>query len=64
MPLGVAPLAAGLVLASGWLIRLSANENWRAFALIAAATFIALSGRLHPLWLIVAGAALGLCGLV
>jgi chromate transporter len=62
--LGVTPLAVGLVLSSGWLISLSANENWRAFALTGATVLIVLSGRVHPLWLIGAGALLGLAGVV
>jgi chromate transporter len=62
--LGVAPLAVGLVLASGWLISLAANESWPAFALTSVTVVIVLSGRIHPLWVIAAGATLGLAGMV
>ena len=62
--LGVTPPAVGLVLSSGWLIMLSADADWRTFLLTAVTVPIVLSGRLHPLWLIAAGASLGLAGLV
>lgn len=60
----MAPLAVGLVVASGWLIGLSANHNWRAFMLTGVTVAIALWGRIHPLWLIALGAVLGLSGAV
>jgi len=62
--LGVAPLAVGLVLASGVLIARSAAPDWAGLALVALTIGLSLRTRLHPLWLILLGASLGLAGLV
>ncbi len=62
--LGVAPLAVGLVLAGGYLIARSADLDWRSAALTVASTAIVLRWRRNPLWLIGAGALLGLFGAV
>jgi chromate transporter len=61
---GVAPLAIGLVLAGGFLVGRSADADWRSAALTAAATVAVLRWRRNPLWLIGAGAVLGLLGVV
>lgn len=62
--LGVAPLAVGLVLASGVLIVRSAAPDWAGMALVALTIGLSQRTRLHPLWLILLGASLGLAGLV
>jgi len=68
--LGVAPLAVGLVLASGVLIAGSASPGWMGwtgwmgFGLVLLTMVANLKTRLHPLWLILLGALLGLFGLV
>ena len=61
---GVAPLAVGLVLASGCIIAKSTDESPTAWLLTIATVPLVLKSRLHPLWLLAAGAALGLCGVV
>lgn len=61
---GVAPLAVGMVLASGVIISRAADETAWAFLLTAAAVVINLCFKLNPLWLIAAGALLGLTGWV
>jgi len=60
---GIAPLAIGLVLASGCIITRGADGGWGAYALTAATVLVALNSRLNPLWLIGAGALLGLAGI-
>lgn len=62
--LGVAPLAVGLVLASGTLIARSAGPGWAGMALVALTVWINLRTSLHPLWLILLGALFGFAGLV
>ena len=62
--LGVAPLAVGLVLASGVLIVRSAAPGAVGIALVVLTVWLSLRTRLHPLWLILLGALLGLAGLV
>ena len=62
--LGVAPLAVGLVLASGTLIARSAEPGWVGVALVTLTVGLNLRTRLHPLWLILLGALLGITGIV
>jgi chromate transporter len=60
--LGVAPLAVGLVLASGVLIARSATPGWPGIALVVLTIWLSLRTKLHPLWLILLGAVFGLVG--
>lgn len=62
--LGVAPLAVGLVFSGATLIARSAGLGWAAWALVAVTVVANLRTKLHPLWFIAVGAALGLLGLV
>lgn len=61
--LGVAPLAVGLVLASGVLIARSTQPGWSGIALVVLTVWLSLRTKLHPLWLILLGALFGLVGL-
>ena len=61
---GIAPLAVGLVLSSGFLIARAADADWRSALLTAASVLLTLRWRRNPLWLIAGGAACGLFGLV
>lgn len=61
--LGVAPLAVGLVLASGALIVHSAAPGWAGLSLVALTVWLSLRTKIHPLWLILLGALYGLMGL-
>lgn len=58
--LGVAPLAVGLVLASGVLIARSATPGWSGIVLVIVTVWFSLRTQLHPLWLILLGALFGL----
>ena len=63
--LGLAPLAVGLVLASGWILtRGAAQHAWAAYVLTAATAFLALRTRWNPLWLLLGGALVGWLGWV
>jgi chromate transporter len=62
--LGVAPLAVGLIFSGATLIAQAAGFGWATWALVAVTVVVNLRTKLHPLWLIAAGAALGLLGLV
>ncbi len=56
---GFAPVTVGLVLASGFILATgSAGQRWM-YAMAIASTVLASTTRLHPLWLIVAGALVG-----
>jgi chromate transporter len=61
--LGVAPLAVGLIFSGATLIATSAGLSPAGWILVAAVVFANLRFReLHPLWLIAAGAVLGVSG--
>lgn len=64
---GMAPLVIGLLLATGWLLG-SANGNpgrdWKLWLLSLACTLLVWRTRIHLLWLLAAGAALGALGWV
>ncbi len=62
--LGVAPLAVGLVFSGASLIAQSAELGWAAWLLVVATVVANLRSKLHPLWFIGVGAALGLLGWV
>jgi len=61
---GLVPVTVGLMLAGGYLITLSADHSAPAFAITAATAAVVLATRIHPLWLLAAGALLGLAGWV
>ena len=62
--LGVSPLAVGLIFSGATLIAQAAQFGWAAWSLVAATLLANLRLKLHPLWFIAAGAALGLAGVV
>jgi chromate transporter len=60
---GMAPITLSLVAATGWLLA-APGANWPALALTAAAALLVWRTRLHLLWMIGAGAVLGMLGWV
>lgn len=58
---GMAPVTLALVAATGWLLAAPAAE-WHAWLATAAAALLVWRTRLHLLWLIGAGALLGMAG--
>ncbi|MEK8048202.1 chromate transporter [Ideonella margarita] len=61
---GMAPVTLGLVVASGWLLAQPVRGSALGLALVAGTVLLTWRTRLHPLWLILAGAVLGALGLV
>lgn len=61
---GLAPVTVGLVLGTGWVLTRAADHTVAAYLLTAATVAWMLVGRRSPFWLLAAGAALGLAGLV
>jgi len=61
---GLTPITIGLVFASGWILMVAVNEDWRAYLLTAVTVVVVLRTPLNPLWLLGAGAAAGIFGLV
>jgi chromate transporter len=62
--LGLVPVVMGLVIASGMVMARAANTGWRAASLTIAAAAITLATRLDPMWMLLAGGALGGLGLL
>jgi chromate transporter len=56
------PITIGLTLSSSYLLTLGAGRSAGAFVLIAATAALMLFTRVHPLWSIAIGAALGYAG--
>ena len=61
---GLAPVTVGLVLGSGWVLTRAADHSATAYALTAASAAWMLLARWSPLWLLAAGAVLGLAGVI
>jgi chromate transporter len=61
---GLAPVALGFMLASGWLLLRSIEHGWRGYALSLLTLGLAVGTRLNPLWLMAAGALAGIAGFV
>lgn len=61
---GLAPIAVGLVLASGYLVTVGAAHGPVSIAITLATTAAVLRWSTHPLWWIAAGALAGLMGWV
>jgi len=58
------PLSIGLMSASGLILALAADRTLSAALLTAAAAVLASATRLNPLWLLLAGGALGFAGVI
>jgi chromate transporter len=60
----LAPVTVGLILASGYVLMRANDHAWPAYAVTGAALVAMLATRLHPLWMLAAGAMLGALGIV
>ena len=60
---GLTPVTVGLLLAAAVVLARGAVHGVGAAAIFVATTTAVLSDRVHPLWLLAAGAALGVAGL-
>jgi chromate transporter len=61
---GLVPVTMGLVIASGMVMPRAADAGWQAAAVTIAAAAITFATRLNPMWLLLAGGALGGLGLL
>ena len=62
--LGLVPVTMGIVIASGIVIARAADTGWRTAVLTLVSVAITLATRLNPMWMILAGGALGGLGLL
>jgi chromate transporter len=60
--LGLVPMTAGLVAASAALIARASDTTWILAAITLGVAALAYRTRIHPLWLLAAGALVGLTG--
>jgi chromate transporter len=59
---GLTPVTVGLVMAAAVLLCEAADTDWRMVVLTVVSAAVMLGTRLHPLWVLGAGAALGALG--
>jgi len=57
---GLVPVTCGLVAASALIIVHSTSANWMLAAVSVLTAVVTLKGKLHPLWLLAAGAVAGI----
>jgi chromate transporter len=60
---GLVPMTVGLVAASAALIAQSSDHEWSLVAITALVAVAAVTTKIHPLWLLAAGALAGLSGI-
>jgi len=60
---GMVPMTVGLVGASAALITAASTRTWSLAAIAAVCALIAYKSKAHPLWILAAGALLGLSGI-
>jgi chromate transporter len=61
---GLAPVTVGLILSSGYVLTRTTDHSLAAYAVTGTTLLLALTTRLHPLWILAAAAGLGAFGLV
>jgi chromate transporter len=61
---GLAPVALGFMLASGWVLLRSIEHGWAGYGIALVTLLVGVFTRLNPLWLLAAGAAAGIAGLI
>ncbi|MDB5653540.1 MAG: chrA [Tardiphaga sp.] len=59
---GLVPMTVGLVAASAALIAHASDHEWSLVVITAAVAVVALTTKIHPLWLLAGGALAGLSG--
>lgn len=62
--LGLAPITIGLMFSSSWILLRAVHDDWRGYVVTFITLAVVLRSRLNPLWLIAAGALLGIAGAV
>ena len=59
---GLTPLTLGLLVSTGWVLLTPSRHQPVAWALVAATVVLSVRSRISPMWLIGAGAAVGVLG--
>jgi chromate transporter len=60
----LAPLTVGLVIAGGYVMARAGDADWPTATITLAAAALVLATRINPLWILVAGGALGGLGIL
>ena len=61
---GLAPLATGLFLATGWVLFRSAGHDWRGALVAVVTALVIVRTRINPIWPVAFGALIGGLGLL
>jgi chromate transporter len=61
---GLIPVTLGLTAASGAIVAIASDNNWRAAGITVATAVVCYWVRIHPLWIFAIAAVLGAAGLV
>jgi chromate transporter len=61
---GLAPVSVGLLAAGGWVLADASGAGARHLLLSAVTVILIVTTKINPIWLIVAGAVIGIVGLV
>jgi chromate transporter len=56
---GLAPVTVGLIVASGYVLTITADDNWLEYAITAATVAAVMVTKLNPLWLLGIAGAIG-----
>ncbi len=59
---GMAPLALGLLLATGWVLSAPVRDSWGAMLLLPFSALMLMKTKISPIWLVAAGAGVGALG--
>jgi chromate transporter len=60
---GLVPVTVGIVIASSYVVARAADTGWQAAMITGAAVVLMLGTRINPLWILIAGGAMGGLGL-
>ena len=61
---GLTPITIGLIFASAWILLPAVNRDWRGYVLTVLTVFLVMRSKVNPIWVLVAGAAAGVTGIV
>lgn len=61
---GLTPVTVGLVMAAAALLARATTQGWGTAAITFATAAMVVGTRVHPLWMLAAGAALGVLGVI
>lgn len=62
--IGLSPIAIGFTGSAGWIIAVNNDVRWTLVATTVATVVVVMRSKFNPLWLIAAGALLGILGII